>query len=213
MRKLVATIALSVAALLSIVLSQPAQARVHAFPFWSQLSARTELSQHPDSGGNGNWALDEIQRVFRLRLTGHPSANVYTFSASVTDDGWFQAIPNAFTPNQFGPNAGKHIRGFVFGWLNGHTTYTFTANHLPNSRFNLGIPFSENGAPVGDETTSLWYEQAFPVGTVFGGNGINNDWAWAYRTFDGQRWLDAASNNGGQSLTAGNIESGFIFGF
>jgi hypothetical protein len=142
-------------------------------------TAVTHLVDRPDSGGAGNWADDGISRVLTLRLTGG-TPGAWTFAASVRDTGTFATIPFAFTPNQGPPFTGSHIRQLTHGSLQGEAQYSFTATELPSLAPNDGVPFFEAGAPSGDQTTSLWYEQAFPAGTVFGGPGILPSWSWSY---------------------------------
>jgi hypothetical protein len=144
-------------------------------------TAHTSLTNRPDSGGNGSWALDTIKRTLTITETGH-SGSVYNFTATVSDTGTFKTISGAYTPNQGSPFTGKHIHGTVQGDVAGTADYSFTASKLPASTSNLGVPDTESGAPVTTpETTSSWYEQAFPAGTTFGGTGIGN-WGWTYTT-------------------------------
>lgn len=184
--------------------------------FRSSGYAVTWLSNHPDGGGNGTWATESFRRVFQLQLTG-VHLGVYSFRASIADSGEFTTIPGAYTPNQGAPFTGHKIHGVVSGFLHGGTTYTFTTNRLPNHGWNLGIPFFESGSPTGPQTTSLWYEQAFPTGTVFGGSGIDNDWSWSYSAFPcfflpfhaipsfvPQHWVDGFLTDG-QVPADGNI--------
>jgi len=177
------------------------------------VTATTKLSNRADSGGNGNWATDAMTRKLVIRETGR-SAGVYDFTATVTDSGSFATDNGAFTPDQGGTDAGLVIFKHTAGSLYGGADYSFTATTLPDGRY---VPSRESGTPLsGDRTTSLWYEQAFGAGTVFGGTGIGN-WSWSYagpvcKTGTGrhvsyvpQRWTDALNNDGGQSATAGNI--------
>lgn len=188
--------------------------------------AHTLLTNRPDSGGNGNWANDRMERTLTIIQTG-----AGTFTATVQDkDGSFTTISHAYTPNQGTPFTGDLISHRVTGRMAGEATYSFTADKAPNAHL---VPRHENGAPVtAAQSTSFWFEQAFPVGTTFGGAGINNNWSWdyaakvtvtkyhyvtvyrhghkvhvlaPYRVTKIQRWDDSASNNGGQVLAAGNI--------
>ena len=163
--------------------------------------------QPPDSGGAGTWAKDTLFRTLTLHLIGGGPGH-YLYAATVTDNGTFRTLNGAYTPNQGGSYLGDHIFNVTDGRVNGYATYLFTATDLAA----IGdVPAAENGAPLNAaQTTSDWYMQAFPPGTLFGGLGILNNWRWDYRAECGQDWLDAASNSGGQSTTAGNI-TGFCF--
>lgn len=176
------------------------------------VTARTQLSNRGDSGGNGDWATDAMTRTLVITQTGR-AGNTRTFSATVTDTGRFVTIRGAFTPNQGGADAGLKIAGQPSGTFTGKASYTFTANASPQASL---VPRAESGTPSsGPKTTSLWYEQAFPAGTSFGGTGITT-WAWNYTALAvtaerggfeicSQNWSDAVNNNSGQSRTAGNI--------
>lgn len=153
-------------------------------PPWQQpqqktFTAETYLTNRPDSGGNGNWADDTIDRTITITETGH-NGGTYDYTAVLKDTGTFKTINGAFTPNQGAPNTGRHIKGADEGQMSGTADFTFTATKQPNSGSNLGVPTTENGAAqTTPETTSDWYEQAFPTGTQFGGTGIGT-WSWTY---------------------------------
>ncbi len=118
--------------------------------------ARTLLTGHPDSGGNGNWATDTMVRDLTITRTGgHPGD--YTFRATVRDTGGFRTDRGAYTPNQGAPYTGDKIRGQVSGRLAGQADYTFTASRLPSTSRNAGVPGVVRGPVSGDRTTSLWY--------------------------------------------------------
>lgn len=185
--------------------------------------ARTLLASHPDSGGNGNWANDSMTRDLTITKTGgHPGD--YSYKATVQDAGTFRTDRGAYTPNQGAPYTGDKIRGQVSGRLAGAASYSFTASNLPSSGRNAGVPGVVRGAVSGDRTTSLWYEQAFPSGTGFGGTGIGN-WSWKYAgpvcksyktvirnhhkvkvpVYTQQHWTDSLTGNAGQLKQDGNI--------
>jgi hypothetical protein len=187
------------------------------------VTASTQLSNRGDSGGNGDWATDAMTRRLVITQTGR-SGSTRIFTAAVTDTGRFTTIPRAYTPNQGGADLGLKIAELLQGTFTGKAAYSFTANASPQASL---VPRAENGTPSsGPKTTSLWYEQAFPAGTAFGGTGITT-WGWNYTatavTFlrgggfnlCTQKWSDASTNNGGQDANSGNITgtcpSSFIF--
>jgi hypothetical protein len=178
----------------------------------SVFTSRTSLTNRPDSGGNGNWALDTMTRTLTITETGHNGPG-YAYTATVSDTGTFKTISGAYTPNQGPPSTGKRIQGTVQGSVAGTAQYSFTASKLPASSPNLGVPNTENGAPgTPAETTSSWYELAFPAGTTFGGTGIGN-WSWTYTTGDGCGQSDShgqGKGNGqgkGQNCGCGQSDS------
>lgn len=216
---------------LTAITAAAAGAAIVAFPVAASAAphphavhASTLLTSRPDSGGNGDWALDRMDRTLTITQTGP-----HSFTATVRDTGSFTTIRSAFTPNQGGTDAGKHIRGRVSGQVNGAASYSFTASTEPDARL---VPSHENGDPSTDpQGTSDWFEQAFPAATTFGGTGIGT-WGWKYagkvtvtkyrtvtvyhrghkvhvivpyRATQTQRWDDASTNDGGQTAAAGNI--------
>lgn len=176
----------------------------------------TLLTKRGDSSDSGtDWALDNIARFITIRQVGTAGPGAWKFTAQLTDIGEFTTIPGAVTP----ADGTKRIRGQVTGPMHGSWSFVFTANAQPVQGL---IPTFERGTPdpVTDpeQTTSLWFEQAFPGGTTFTGGGLN-DWGWTYTgptcithtagatrgealRIVAQRWVDAAPQIGGES---GNI--------
>jgi hypothetical protein len=81
-------------------------------------TATTQIKNRPDSGGNGNWAIDRFSRTLVLNYEGRVSAEEiaanpalaatpYKYSAQLNDSGTFLDLPGQFTPNQGGHNLGK----------------------------------------------------------------------------------------------------------
>ena len=89
--------------------------------------------------------------------------------------------------------------------MQGSADFTFTASTLPSSSL---VPRTENDhGLVPADSTSLWYELAFPAGTTFGGTGIGN-WGWTYFAFTPsgpQFWADTSSNSDGDVAGDGQI--------
>jgi hypothetical protein len=181
-----------------------------AAPQATTVTAITVMDDHGDSGGGGNyWATDTIIRRLVIHETGG-SAGAYTFTATVTDSGSFKTTKGGLTPNQGAPFTGLKIAAAVEGTMAGGASYSFTASRLPQP--NL-VPTQEFGtASSGPRTTTLWYEQAFPAGTTFGGTGILPGWSWTYTgpacrtggTTTHQQWTDDSLDSG-QLPADGNI--------
>lgn len=204
--------------------------------------ATTYLADRPDSG-NGTpeyWADDYMNRSLAITLAGNNgltgAAEVWDYTATVTDKGYFTAIKGVQTPNQAAPYTGDVIKSDASGPMQGYADFSFTATSLPDSTPNLGVVTYENdhGVPATD-STSTWYELAFPGGTTFGGAGIG-DWSWSYHAtvktttlkpywswtykhhhwvrvlrwlpvthYSNQHWVDAYNNNYGDAAGDGNI--------
>ena len=173
-----------------------------------KVSADTLMTNRPDSGGNGDWANDEFTRKVTIDQQTPTAASNCGLTATqcfliegakLTDtDGTFTTISNAFTPNQFGTDAGLHITNVVSGKMSGNGEFpAFYATELPDAH---KVPATNDGDA---NPSTTWPELAFPAGTQF--TGLSED-TFSYSYHHGtQHWLDADTNNGGQSATAGNI--------
>lgn len=200
--------------------------------------ATTYLADRPDSGDSNYWADDYITRDLTITETGSTTVGAvttYDYTATVTDRGYFTAIKGVDTPNQGAPYTGDLIKSAVSGPMQGYADFSFTATSLPNTAPNLGVVTYENdhgNAPT--DSTSTWYELAFPASTT-AGTGIG-DWSWSYHAtvktvtlrpywewtykhhhwvkvlrwlpvthYSNQYWVDAWNNGGGDVPSAGNI--------
>lgn len=193
MKRILAVAALAGAGLASAVLPASASVVHH----YAQLPglAVTQLSNRLDSGDNGNWATDTIQRDLTIH---HVGGDVYT--ATVTDQGSFKTTVGANTPGPAAPVAlTTSVKVGSSATIAGTATYEFTASQAPD--FSL-VPTSESGTPAPNtpQTTSLWFEQAFPAGTTF--TGGMTDWGWTYRLkcplqTATQTWVDSLTQDTG----------------
>ena len=203
-----------------------------ATPHQPSVHASTQVTDRPDGGNGGVWADDTFRRDITITLTGG-GPGAYTYTATLKDRGSFTTIKGTPTPNQGAPYAGDLIKSKVKGTLRGTADFSFTASSLPNSGPNADVATKEKDhgnapTPGSPQTTSLWYEQAFPAGTTFSGPGIG-DWAWTYkatvvtvrhhrvcltrgwcwrvpvRHVDHQKWVDSSSNGDGNLPADGNI--------
>ena len=192
-------------------------------------TAQTHITDRPDSGAAGDWADDTMTRTLTITRTGG-GPGAWTFTAKLTDKGTFTTIAGAATPNQSGPYAGETIKSKVTGKMVGYADFSFTASTLPRTGFNAGVPLTENDhGTAPSDSTSTWYELAFPSGTTFGGAGIGA-WSWTYDVTVNetvtirvcaapnlcwtttvhrpvtQQWTDAYNNNAGDDPGDGNVE-------
>jgi hypothetical protein len=166
------------------------------------------LTNRPDSGGQGNWANDNIGRESLVIYMGDATPGTHTYQGSVVDNGSFTALAGDFTPNQGATCCSNEKLGDSLGGsLYGLTAYSFTTDQWVSS----GPSASYSGAAVGPTITSNWYQLFFQgTKTTFGGTGElstgPNDWAWAYtsapdRCGSVEHWLDAQFDNSGQTST------------
>src|SRR5262249_29058331 len=160
--------------------------------------ASSSLTNRPDSGGDGTWALDTF-----VRQSSVTRLNDGSFEASIVDDGSFVTVFGNPTPtNALDPHT--TVGDDSLGHFSGHWGFVFTANAAPSAS---NMPAKVNG--VGTTTTGNWYKLFFAHSTSFGGDGAVStgplDWTWSYslknNCGDTETWLDADNDNGGQETT------------
>jgi hypothetical protein len=162
----------------------------------------TQLTDRPDSGGTGNWALDNMARNASVTYLGALNG-VRQWEGSIDDQGSFVTFPGAFTPNQ-GLDAGKTIGDALTGTVSGHWEYLFTSS-APLSK----LPPPAQVAGYGTLSTPDWYQRYFVPSATFTGGGVQSgpgDWSWSYSSVRDncghiERWTDAGNDNSGQNAT------------
>ncbi len=156
-------------------------------------SATTRLTQHLDSGFNGdNWATDAITRKATVALVG-PDSNTndcgnavihcYTYTAMISDTGTAVGITGHASPGA----ADVPIKGSPSARIAGTAYVNFHASsNAPAARL---VPTAMTG---NDESATNWVEQFFPQGTSFGDGPSLPSWTWTYTdSGDCQTWVDA----------------------
>lgn len=209
--------AIGASAILPIAAASAAHGSMHHDPGTHRVTATTHLSARADSGGNGNWALDNFTRVASVTSQGRvPSVNCgasytgpcYAYTASLKDSGRFTTIKGAFTPNQGAPYTGTLIASRVKGQFKGYGTFTtFYATAKPKAQL---VPKFVVGNPPGDESSN-WPNLFFPSGTTL--VGVNEATFGYFYTAHvrhhhhagKQHWADTSANGAGQLPADGNI--------
>ena len=190
-------------------------------------TAVSALSSRPDSGDNGNWALDKMSRKATVTLVGTAAATncgghspCYHWHGLVTDKGTFTTIAGATSPGAGDLNGGSAptMATAVTGPMHGSYNYDFYAS---TTKVNAkSVTRKESGNPTGDKTTCLWVEQFFPAGTGFWDNTgsstsgcLGTTGGWTYTLGFGadkacpnlaSQWVDG-SPSWGTDPTTGNI--------
>ena len=157
-------------------------------------SATTHLTQRPDSGYSGNWALDNMQRTATVTLgdaitpvtdCGATATSCYAYTGTISDQGEAFATTGVTSP---GAQA-VPIKGSPVAAVSGNATVTFDASSdAPSAAL---IPASLAGAGNAEQSTTNWVEQFFPAGTDFSAPALPT-WSWTYNdSADCQTWTDA----------------------
>lgn len=200
------------AASITLLVAGPIAAAVPAFAGTVSITASTDVSNRPDGGhGAGTyWADDSFVRTLTITTDSTVGdcpgiAATYTcYKASIADSGSFKTIPNRGAPNPNYPQVGTDATiafPAVTGSLSGTADFVFSADQAPSA---ANVPASEDDqGKLPADSTSTWYELAFPSGTHFHGPGIG-DYSWTYKT-GCESWTDSSTNGDGDQNGDGNI--------
>jgi hypothetical protein len=204
--KLAAIAALTIAPA-ALLAAPAASASPHATT--ATYKATTTLTNRPDGGNGGTWALDKITRTLTITVTGTPGS--YHDTATVQDTGTFDlsSFGGALTPNQSTPGTRITARPqALYTSISGKASYSFTSDSLPSSAANLGVPKAQDGSGY---PTSDWYAQAFGPSAVVSHGGITT-WEWDYAggfnvrgALRFEQWADAWNNGFGNLPADGDI--------
>lgn len=182
----------------------------------------THVVNRSDGGNGGTWATDyfyrrgtltELGSVDGTNCGGASADTCYGYTLSIKDAGWKPWVPGKFitlggqlTPNQSGEDQNEVIGGDVTGTFTGHASFAeFYTSSLPTGGSNGGVATYVNGDTP---TTSSWPSLYFPNTATLYGVSIN-PWSWSYNATVKHRhehWVDASTNNYGNSPGDGNIE-------
>lgn len=164
------------------------------------VSATTSVTNHPDSGLHGNWAIDTYTRMASVTSdglqVGNPACDglspCYQYTGTLSDNGTFAAAGG--NPS---PEAGVAINGPVTGSFSGGGVGSFTFYATSATPSNTGVPVSLNGPPPPADTTTNWMTLFFPATTEFVGS-FPAAWSWSYHdALNCQTWVNAAAGNTG----------------
>lgn len=141
------------------------------------VTAKTAVSDRPDSGNAGYWADDTFTRTASVHLVAEaalsfcggstPTGHCYRWTGNVADKGTFKTIIGAKSPGA-GSGGALPIGVSAAGPFNGSYGYSFYSSWKTASASRM--PASENdagNAPAGRSTTGAWVEQFFGPGARF----------------------------------------------
>lgn len=194
-------------------------------------TAVTALSNRPDSGDHGDWALDSFTRTAKVTLvsevalsycggstgTGH----CYHWTGSTSDNGAFTTVPGDISPGNGSLNGGlaPAIGTAVRGSMNGTYRYDFYSSWKTASAALVATHENDQGnVPGGKSATGSWPEQFFGAGAKFYVSGavsseLGTTGSWKYTAGFGadsacpaiaSQWTDASPDWGTNAID-GNI--------
>jgi hypothetical protein len=156
-------------------------------------SAVTHLTNHPDSGYSGTWAIDNLKRTASVTLIGPVSTSncpgattCYEYTGRISDTGTARALTGATSPGA----QGVHIHGTPTATVRGNAVVNFDASS--NAPTGALVPRSLSGVPnPAKQSTTNWVKQFFPSNTHFGTISMPT-FRWTYvAARDCQTWVDA----------------------
>jgi hypothetical protein len=159
-------------------------------------TANTHLTNHPDSGYNGTWAVDNLQRTATITLLGTaPSSRCqgnnsnqacYEYAGTISDTGTAKALTGTRSPGA----QDVPIQGTPTASVKGHASINFDASS--NAPTGALVPTAVSGPGTANQSTTSWVKQFFPAGTRFSTNFTLVNWTWKYVDAKHcQTWVDA----------------------
>ncbi len=147
------------------------------------------VSNDPDSGMHGNWAMDNFTRHIQIWAEGDH------YCAKADDTGAFTTFGGI---SGISPQSGAALPEVVTGTMVGGTYGTLTGA-TPSDVGNWGTtgtatPLDCNFADC--SATSKWVQNYFSGGTY----SYDNGWSWTYNGGVNGTWVNAASGNTGDIL-------------
>jgi hypothetical protein len=146
------------------------------------VTALSNLTNRPDSGAHGDWAVDTIVRNVAITKQGAvPASNCgagatscFFYTGSMTDSGTFITKDGALSPG-----AGVAIKGNNSGTMSGGAKLEFYAtSDTPDPSLVQGN-VDGAGDAAKETTTARWVAQFFPSGVKVT-DATLNDWKWTY---------------------------------
>lgn len=217
------------AAALAVTASVANAATTTVTPYTS--TASTAISNRPDSGDHGNWALDTFTRTASVSLlsevalsncggatgTGH----CYHWTGKVTDKGSFQSIIGDVSPGNGSLNGGSPpaIGVAVKGTMAGTYNYDFYSSWKTANKALVATTENDAGnIPGGNSTTGLWPAKFFGNTARFYVGGaqsteLGTTGSWTYKAAAGadtacpavsSQWTDASPDWGANNQD-GNV--------
>jgi hypothetical protein len=162
----------------------------------------THLTNRPDSGHHGDWALITMDRTVTITQVAAQQMSIasdgWSYHATVTDEGTFVTKGGP----DLSPNKGTNLVVDTKGKVAGSFSVDFTAPkcfHGYQGNF-AGKTYADN-APAGTSewVAKVWGGERFKITT-----NLDANYKWTYTTCS-EQWLDAYNNNDGQANGAGDI--------
>jgi hypothetical protein len=175
------------------------------------VTGTTVVSNHQDNGHGSPslWAYDDFNRTLTVSLAagstcgsmvgvGFDAAVDNCFTAHIADNGHFNAIRGAGTPNGTGGQISNSVTGSMAGTYD-LILYAPSADALTTAN----IPSSTNDNYAAPHTTTTnWPTLAFTTATGVVESG--GPYSWTY-TSACEKWVDSSANSDGALAGDGNI--------
>ena len=201
MKPITATIAAAAAALAALAIPATASAATAGGPGVA-VTAKTVLTNRPDGGGGGTWAVfSRLVRNLTITEVGPAPATdcagasgCTEYTAAIADSGTWTAIRGALAPNQGPGHAGQVIRSAVTGNLtagSGGSWGPFYSASRPSAQL---VPVTVDGTA---DPSSSWPALAF-AGPVYGLNESAFSYGYHPLPFEqlAQLWTDTSDGFG-----------------
>jgi hypothetical protein len=157
-----------------------------------------QITNDPDSGFFGNWALDTFTRHIQIWQNTDDISGGVTYCAKATDSGSF------ITTGPKSPNSDVALTSGILGTMTGGSgIVTVVSGTLGDtgSWGTSGTIASPDCSVSGecDGLTGKWMANYFPTGTI-----TYPDWSWTYNACGHGTWVNAGTGSTGDILSAGS---------
>lgn len=165
----------------------PAPCDVVGTPF---LTITQNISNDPDSGVHGNWAVDAFTENVNVWL----GTNGTTYCANAnTTNGTF------VTNGTVSPEQGTPLPQTITGTFTGGENYTLPSSLALDPAYSTSTPQTVTFADSATAGFSTWVSKVFPSVPSGSESGYVNTYSLTYLATNGSTWTDADAASGGDT--------------
>ena len=187
-------------ATVSIVMNAPVTpvaAACTTAPSSYDVDVTQQVTNDPDSGFFGNWALDAFTRQIQIWANTDSTSTGITYCAKADDTGSFT------TTGPQSPNSNVPLTAGITGTMTGSTGIMTIVGTLSAQWPTTGVDPAQDcnvaGTDCEDGLTTKWFNNYFAAGAT---NDYEN-WGWTYNACGHGTWTNAAAGSTGDILSAG----------